>query len=144
MNKPLHCKPRAPRQRRGFTLIELAIALVISVIVLAQAVPSFLSQVRRARRSDAANAVVAVLQAQERYRSSNAAYSGTLAGIALTAATTSGYYTIALSGASANGYTVTATASSGRSQSSDSGCSALTVTVANGSPAYAPTACWSR
>ena len=132
------------RRRRGFTLIELAIAVAICVIVLAQAVPSFLNQVRRARRADAVDAVVAVLQAQERYRANNASYASALAAISVGASTTSGYYTIALSAVSAAGYTVTATAAGGTSQAGDSGCTTLTVAVTNGNPGYSPAACWSR
>ena len=138
----IHC--HRPSPHRGFTLIELAIAVAIAVILLAQAVPSFLNQVRRSRRADGVDAVIAVLQAQERYRSNNPSYAGTLAALSLGAATSSGYYTIALSGASATGYTVAAGAVAGKSQASDAGCATLTVAVTNGSPAYSPAACWSR
>lgn len=132
------------RRRRGLTLIELAIAVAIGAIVVSQAVPSFLNQIMRARRSDGVDAIFAVLQAQERYRSNNASYASTLAAISLPSSTTGTYYTIALSGASASGYTVTATAVSGKSQASDTGCTTLTAAVANGAPTYTPASCWNR
>lgn len=41
---------------RGFTLIELMVAVAITVIVAAVALPSFLSQLKSSRRIDAVEA----------------------------------------------------------------------------------------
>ena len=60
--------------RRGFTIIELMIALVIVALLVAVAIPSYQSYVMKGYRSDAIKDVTAVLQAQERYYSDNYTY----------------------------------------------------------------------
>lgn len=140
---PFRLRPGPPRGR-GFTLVELMITLVVVSVLAAIAFPSYQSSVRKARRSDAFDAAVAVQQAQERFRSNNTSYGTTLTAISQSATSKGGYYTASLSGASGTGYTLTLTAVTGKSQASDSGCTAMTVTVSNGSPAYTPATCWSR
>ena len=120
------------------------IVVAVATILLTVAVPSLLSQIRKARRSDATDASVAILQAQERYRANNTSYAAALASIGLGASSSNGYYTLALSNASATSYTVTASAVGGTTQAGDAGCSTLTVGVTNGSATYGPAACWSR
>jgi type IV pilus assembly protein PilE len=123
---------------RGFTLIELLIAVVVVGILAAVAYPSFMDSIRKGRRSDAFQALNAVQQAQERYRSDNAQYASTLAALPGSPSATSpnGYYTVALSGASATGYTLTASAVAGKSQASDGDCAQLRVRVAGGNLFY--------
>lgn len=120
------------------------IAVAVVAVLAASALPSFQSSVRKARRADAMDAAVGVQHAQERYRSNNTAYAATLAAISLSATSTNSYYGTALSAVSANGYTLTLTAASGTSQASDTGCTALTVVVTNGSPVFGPASCWSK
>jgi type IV pilus assembly protein PilE len=127
----------------GFTLLELMISLAVVGILVGIAYPSYQGNVRKSRRSDAADAATAVLQAEESWRANNATY-GTLANINVSATSGGGYYGLALSAVSGTGYTLSFTPVSGKGQSSDTGCTAMTVTVANGSPTYAPAACWSR
>jgi len=129
---------------RGFTLLELLIALAVVGILVGIAYPSYQGSVRKSRRADAADAATAVLQAEESWRANNATYTGTLANINVAATSGGGYYSLALSAVSGTGYTLSFTPVSGKGQGSDSGCTAMTVTVANGSPTYAPAACWSR
>jgi type IV pilus assembly protein PilE len=135
------------RAQRGFTLIELMIVVAIAGILAAVAYPSFMDQVRKARRSDAIDVVSRVQQAQERWRADNPAYA-TLAALGIAAASPSGYYTIAstpgANAAAVNSYTVTATAVAGKSQANDAGCATLTLTVAGGTPSYTPATCWKR
>ena len=132
------------RPAAGFTLIELMIAVVVVAVLAASALPSFQSSVRKARRSDAMDAAVGVQHAQERYRSNNTAYAATLSAMGLSATSTNNHYGAALSAVSAGGYTLRLTAASGTSQASDTGCTALTVVVTNGSPLYGPADCWSK
>lgn len=144
----MRCKtsPALHARRRGFTLIELMIVLVVAAILGAIALPSYQSSVRKARRADAMDAAVGVLQAQESYRANNPSYSSSLASLKPVQAATStgGYYGAALSGVSGAGYTLTLSAVTGKSQASDSGCTSLVVAVTNGSPIYTPTGCWSK
>lgn len=146
MERPIY----ATRQS-GFTLIELMIVVVVVAILSAVALPSFFEQIRKSRRTDAINALAQVQQAQERWRANNATYASSLAapptGIGVSNPS-SGYYTLSISGASATGYTATATAAG--SQANDSRCTSLSVTVANGSPTYSKTGtgtvkeCWKQ
>jgi type IV pilus assembly protein PilE len=133
----------------GFTLVEAVVALAIAAVVAAVAYPSYMAQVRKSRRADAVVALMQVEQAQERWRAAHPAYAAELGtapplGLGLSAASTNGYYALALSDAGAAGYAVTATAVSGRSQSGDSGCTALVVVMHQGNAQRTPAPCWSR
>lgn len=157
-------KPSSPSRRVsvGFTLVELMIAVIVVGILAAVALPSFIDQIRKTRRSDAMSVLAAIQQAQERWRSNHASYAGELAntagsgvapnGLGFASTTPSGYYTIALSGASPTGFTATATAVSGKSQAQDSGCQRLAVQLEGGALFYGsgsdeadmadPSRCW--
>lgn len=133
----------------GFTLIEVMITVAIVAILASIAYPSYISQVRKSRRSDAVQALSQVQQAQERWRANTTTYTSALPaappdGLGLSSTTSGGYYTLAISSNTATGYVATATAVSGKSQTSDTGCATLTVMVTNGSAVNTPTECWSQ
>ena len=138
----------APPHRRalaGFTLIEIMIVVVVLALLAAVALPSFLDSLRKSRRAEAFAALSAVQQAQERWRSNNAAYSSNLTaaptastpGLGLPATTTGGLYTVALSDTSATGYTVSAVAVTGKSQAADTACRTLAVRLTGAQITYA-------
>lgn len=135
--------------QRGFTLIELMIAVAIVGIIVAIALPNYNSHIRKTRRSDAVASIIQIQQAQERFRSNNAAYTTALTtaspnGLGLTSTSKEGYYTLSVTSAATSSYTITATAATGSSQASDSGCTALTSTWSSGSMSNSPTDCWSK
>lgn len=150
--------PAGPRAR-GFTLMELLIAVAVMAILAAVAYPSVMDSVRKGRRSEAFAALAAMQQGQERWRSNNPNYSLQLADLGVSSPTRSGYYVLsaaqAASATLATGYVLTADGSSS-SQVNDGQCAKLSVQVIAGQVAYgsckscstftysAGDRCWSR
>lgn len=145
---PLHtARPPAPQpcqDRRGFTMVELLLAIVVVAILAAIAVPAYNESVRKSRRSEAYTALAAVQQAQERWRNNNASYTTALTaaggddppGLGLSDVTPGGYYAVSIDAADATGYTLTAFGRDGTSQASDE-CRGLRVRLAGGNLTYA-------
>jgi type IV pilus assembly protein PilE len=157
-----------PAPPRGFTTVELMIALVILGILLAVAFPSYQNSIRKSRRAEAFTALSSIQQAQERHRSTRPAYTDLITdattasppglGIAATR-TPSGYYDLAitLEGGGTTTYVATATAVTGTSQAADSSCTVLAVRIQGGNIRYGsgssidwtstntdPQRCWAR
>jgi type IV pilus assembly protein PilE len=153
------------RKVPGFTLIELMIVVAVVAVLAVIAYPSFVDSVRKSRRSEAIAATAQIQQAQERFRANCPCYAhsitnatsvtcpsacpgtGADAGLGI-AAVVGARYTYALTGSTATGYTLTATAVAGSSQVADTqsgtSCSSLVVAVANGVATPTPQACWRR
>jgi type IV pilus assembly protein PilE len=134
------------------------IAVAIIGLLAVVAGPAFMDQIRKGRRSEAFSVLAKLQQEQERWRSTNATYadgSQLASGLKITTPTATGYYAIAITSADAVSYVATATAVSGLSQASDSGCTLLAVRMLNGNLAYGsgsgstpdwtdPKRCWAR
>jgi type IV pilus assembly protein PilE len=164
--KPASHRPR-PGQR-GFTLVELMIAVVVVALLASIALPSFMDSIRKSRRSDAFNAIAQVQQMQERWRGIRDAYAADAVltepwapadpanapGLGVPRLTANGYYSLALSDTGATAYTVTATAEAGTSQAADGDCKVLAARVTDGNLSYGSGAaaaafpdanrCWAR
>ena len=108
----------------GFTLIELMIALTISVILASMAYPSYLSQIAKSRRSDGKQALLELAQKLERFYTERGSYVGATLGNGGLYPTLSpgGYYAISLSSQSADGFVIAATP---RSSQAGDACGAL-------------------
>jgi type IV pilus assembly protein PilE len=139
---------------RGFTLIEVMIVVAIIAVIAAVALPSYMDSVRKARRSDAINALAKAQQAQERFRANNSNFGNAFANVGLatfaaSAAATNntfdgadGYYTVVFTAPtfatpSSTDYTLVAYAKAGTSQAKDNGCQCLQLTMTGGNVQYA-------
>jgi type IV pilus assembly protein PilE len=139
-------RPLCGNRQNGFTLIEAMIVVAIVAILAAVAYPTYNSQVRKSRRSDATASFITIQQAQERFRANNIAYTEDLTALTVSATSPEGYYTMSITAGTATGtgYEVVATAVAGKSQVNDTGCSTLTVVVSNGAATYNEPNCWSK
>ncbi len=138
---------------KGFTLIEMMVAVAIIGILAAIALPSYQDSVRKSRRSDAIVMFSKIQLAEEKWRANNISYTNILGtdGLNLTSGantatikTESGFYDVVVSGASGSAYIITATADRAKSQSKDSGCTPLIMTINNGNATGTPIACWQK
>src|SRR5512142_625203 len=62
------------KARKGFTLVELAVVIIIIGVLAAFAVPRFLDSVERSKAGEAFNYLSAVRAAQERYQVQQGTY----------------------------------------------------------------------
>jgi type IV pilus assembly protein PilE len=135
----------------GFTLIELMIAVAIVALLAAVAMPSYQSYIRKGNRADATSLLQAVQLAQEKHRLGNATYAKDFASLdppcKCNSTSERGHYSVAISGDSATGYTLTANAES-TMQKGDTGCTAIKLKVTGGTIEYGLDAdgkkCWSK
>jgi type IV pilus assembly protein PilE len=139
---------QAARSSGGFTLIELMVVVVIASILISIAVPSYMTQIRQSRRTEAKTAVLDAAGREERFFSTNAStYTATAANLGyngLGAANPVGsgyYYLLVCSPANSNcapglnmpnppaapSYTIVAVAAAGQSQVNDTQCGMFAV-----------------
>ena len=99
------------RGARGFSLVELMITLVILIIIASLAVPNYIKNMERMRRSEAMDSLLRIAAEQEKHFLQNNAYAAELADFDndFPAASDNGYYTLALD-THASGYEAKATA----------------------------------
>jgi len=100
-----------PRPARGFTLIELVIAVAVVGILAAVAMPSYREHIAASRRTDAKSALLAVAQLMERNYTERGTYAGVTLGSTGVYPSTSpqGYYALSIASQDANGFSLLAT-----------------------------------
>jgi type IV pilus assembly protein PilE len=86
----------------GFTLIELMVTIVVASILAAIAIPAYTSQIRKSRRTEARTALLDLASREERFNSTNSAYTSSLANLGYAGAAWpikvgGGYYQISVS-----------------------------------------------
>lgn len=94
--------------RKGFTLIELMIVVVIIGILAALAIPRFMSATVKAKESEARTILKQILTLERTYRQQTGAYSVNIAAIGFLAPTNS-KYVYAIDNAAGNTFQASAT-----------------------------------
>ncbi len=101
------------RKPKGFSLIELLIAVAIVGILAAIAYPSYVDQVRKSRRTEAQDLLMDIAQREERFYAQNATYTNDLTvlnySVASNLPTENGHYQVSITSATATNYTIEAT-----------------------------------
>lgn len=117
------------KQNKGFTLIEIMIALVIMGILVSIAYPSYVSYIMKSRRSDALAALAQYQITLERCYAQNFSYNGTCGSLpSFPAKSAQGYYNVTLASGTST-YTLTATPLG--TQAQDTTCAKFTVDQSN-------------
>lgn len=126
----------------GFTLIELMVAIAILAVIASVALPSYVANIERTRRSDALSALTQAAALQERQFFSTNSYSNDIGllmtGVtAATLTTPDGFYTLAAAstdatcgGAGTAGTCFVLTATAAGTQADDTDCNVFTLTSA--------------
>tara|TARA_B110000879_G_scaffold168107_1_gene217489 strand:+ start:304 stop:708 length:405 start_codon:yes stop_codon:yes gene_type:complete len=130
--------------KKGFTLLELMIAVAIMAILVTISVPMFVDQLQKSRRYDGTSTLLSMEQEQALYRTNNTTY-GTLAQVWGGVATTpGGRYTLTITTPTSTGYVITATAVGDQANDDESGvaCTPLMVTATSLATTRTPAACW--
>jgi type IV pilus assembly protein PilE len=131
------------KAEHGFTLIELLISMVILAILVAVALPSYMAQAQKSRRTDATSALGRASMVMESCRSDLATYTGCTGRVAATSGESFYNLAVVITGGG-SGYTLTATATG--DQAGDDYCTTITLNSQGtkgytGSAADAAT-CW--
>ncbi len=134
--------------KRGFTLIEVLVCVVIVALLATIALPSWRAVVTRSQRGDATAALYALATAQERYRMVHGVYAAAAApappvGLGF-ASSERGWYELRIEYADATRFTATARPRDGAPPASDADCRLFTIdqTGVRGSVPEGPDTCW--
>jgi type IV pilus assembly protein PilE len=140
---------------RGFTLVELMVVIVIVSILMAIAIPSYKNSIRKSRRTDAKTALLDLAGREERFFSTNGAYTNVAANLGYPGwgagfAFGGGYYTMAQpvfgagTAATVATFALQADPVAGSDQAKDTACASfrLNSTGVQSASGTATTDCW--
>ena len=126
---------------KGISLVECMTVLAVLAVLASMALPSYQSQLAKARRDEAAGALIQLQMAQESFRAAHGSYAlrlPLLQGLSIEQR----HFQLSLTPAGAHGYVARATT---RAPSAlHGGCAELTLTVLDGVARQGPRdECWS-
>jgi type IV pilus assembly protein PilE len=126
-------------RNRGFTLIEIMIAIVIVAILTAIALPAYTNQLRKSSRAEALSFLTTVAGNEQQYLLNRRAYASTLGDLKVAApADLNGKYAFTVAAAAGPPPTFTLTATAIGAQANDA-CPTLVIDNAGN---RTPPACW--
>jgi len=98
------------RFSKGVTLVEVVIAIAVLGILLGVGLPSYRTQVAKARRADGRSALVAVAQRMDRFYAERGTYVGAALGSSglYPSKSEQGHYNLSITAQSASAYSLTA------------------------------------
>lgn len=137
----------SPRRRNGFTLVEMAIAASIAVLMASMAWPSYQSRLAKVRRNDAVQALTQVQIAQEMFRANTGVYAPSLAQLrgGVSPVSPQGLYDIVLENVAGETFGVVARPRAEGPQARDLDCPWLALRVDQGVVEQTPSrACWNQ
>lgn len=133
------------RSISGFTMVEIAIALAVSALLAAVALPAMEGRMTAARRADATLALERVQLAQERYRALHGLYSDDASALGVSLVSPEGLYTLKLRTGTADSFAAVARPSAGSVQRDDAECTEISLHVVQGFATPGPSRrCWNR
>lgn len=140
------------QRARGFTLLELMIVVAVVAILAMIALPMFIEQLRKGKRSEAIQAISDIQLREEKWRSFTATYATAASVFGNAGAVTNfntglKYYDITIPTNTTTGYSITATRKG--QLANDPRCGDFGMTVASGVSAYSVTSgdkdyCWRK
>lgn len=131
--------------RSGFTLIELAIVLAVTGLLVTFAWPAMETRLTASRRADATLAMERVQLAQERHRALHGLYSADPSALGVSLRSPEGLYALSLDTGVPDGYAVVARPIDGSPQQADAECAEITLQVVQGFATPGPSRrCWNR
>jgi type IV pilus assembly protein PilE len=118
------------KKARGFTLIELVIAVAIVGILSTLAYSSYIEQVRKSRRAEGKATLLNLASRMERFYADQSTYTGaTVAALLGSTTTENGYYTISINPLAAESYTLLSAPAN--DQVNDTRCGTFSLTSLN-------------
>ena len=148
-------KARPAARPRGFSLLELSVALAVAAVLAALALPAYQDHVRRARRAEAKVVLARIQLHQERYRAGHRGYASGLGALCAPGCADGAYDTayyrfsteaLAVGNDPAGGFLARAEARPGGPQAGDreggAGCAVLTLESGAAGPRRLPGGCW--